>query len=274
MYQFLESILYGFVSGCAEILPISADAHRSIMMKLCGVDMKIPLMDLFVHLALLVAVFYCCRNLIVRIRHEARFSGKNRRHTYDNRGYHELRLLKAITVPMVIGIGLRLLTVHLTGNYLLISLFLLINGAFLLLQDHLPYGNKTAGKLSGLDGIIAGILSALSVFPGISRNGVILSYAIARGSDRTSVINWILLLMIPALIVLCVLDIVAIFTVGFGITSFVGFLYCLLASITAFIGAYLSIRIIRILAVNTGYSFFAYYSVGAALFSLVLYLIS
>lgn len=274
MFKFLESILYGFISGCAEILPISADAHRSIMMKLCGVDSKIPLMDLFVHLALLFAVFYCCRNLIVRIRHEVRLSGKTRRGTYDNRGYHDLRLLKTISVPMILGIGLRLLTVKLTGNYLLISLFLLLNGAFLLLQDHLPYGNKTAGKLSGLDGIIAGLLSALSVFPGISRNGIIFSYGIARGADRTSVVNWILLLMIPALIVLCVLDIVAIFTIGFGITSFVGFLYCLFASITAFIGGYLAIRVIRILAVNTGYSFFAYYSVGAALFSLVLYLIS
>ena len=274
MYKFLESILYGFVSGCAEILPISADAHRSIMMKLCGVDMKIPLMDLFIHLSLLVAVFYCCRNLIVRFRHEAKLSGNSRRRTYDNRGFHETRLLKAICIPMVIAVGLRLLTANLTGNYLLIALFLLINGTFLLLQDHLPHGNKGAGKLSGLDGILTGLLSALSVFPGISRNGVMLSFSIARGADRTSVVNWLLLLMIPALIALCILDIVAIFTIGFGITSFLGFLYCLLASMTAFIGGFLSIRVMRALAVNTGYSFFAYYSVGAALFSLVLYLIS
>lgn len=274
MFNFLESLLYGFISGCSEILPISAEAHRSIMHKLFGSDSRIPLMDLFIHLALLVAVFYCCRSYITRLLRENRASGKSRRATYTAQGFHEMRLLKTIAIPMVIGIGLRFLTTGLNSNLLLVAVFLLINGAILLLQDHLPYGNKSAGKLSGLDAIITGLLSALSVFPGFSRNGIMLSYSIIRGGDRSSVVNWILVLMIPALIAMCIMDIIAIIMIGFGITSFLGFLYCVLASITAFIGGYLAIRVIRILSMQTGFGFFAYYCVGAALFSLALYLIS
>jgi hypothetical protein len=45
-----------------------------------------------------------------------------------------------------------------------------------------------------------------------------------------------------------------------------------LASLTAFVGSYLGITFIRFLAVKVGFSGFAYYSWGAALFAFILYL--
>ena len=84
----------------------------------------------------------------------------------------------------------------------------------------------------------------------------------------------VLLMSIPAVALRCLFDIITMFSLGLGIASFLGFLGCLLAAIGAFCGAYLAISIMRYLTVRAGFSGFAYYSWGAALFAFILYLIT
>lgn len=273
MLGFFESILYGFVSGCAEILPVSSRAHQSLMQKIFGVEGEIPLCNLLIHLALIFAVYYSCRSTISRLQRDSRLSGRTRGRTYKTATYFDRRLLKGAAIPMIVGLFLHLATAKMTGNFLWIALFMAINGVLLLVQDHLPHGNRNASKMTALDATFMGLLSILSVFPGISRNTMILSYGIARGADRTSVTNWMLLLTIPALVVLCVLDVISIFSVGFGISSFLAFVFCIVAAVAAFAGGYLAVMLVRVLT-GSGYSSLAYYSFGTALFTVVLYLIA
>ena len=54
--RFLESLIYGFLSGLAEFLPVSAQAHEALVMQLFGRTQREPLRDLFVHIALIVAL--------------------------------------------------------------------------------------------------------------------------------------------------------------------------------------------------------------------------
>ena len=98
------------------------------------------------------------------------------------------------------------------------------------------------------------------------------SYAVARGADRRHALNWALLVSVPALVIMTIMDFIAIFTAAPAITfiTVVGYLLAIAAS---FIGSYYSITIMKFLAVKVGYSAFAYYSWGMALFSFVLYLI-
>ncbi len=274
MLNFLESILYGFVSGCAELLPISSEAHQAIMLKLFGMHEKLPFCDLLIHLAILAAVIIGCRGNFLRIRRESRAYTRSRNRTYRTAGHYEMRLLRTVAVPLVLGQLFRISTGNLQLNYVWIAVFLLINGFLMFLQEYMPHGNKKASQMTSIDAIIMGLLSALSVLPGISRNGILLSYSITRGADKQSAVNWMLMLSIPALVVLCIFDIVGIVSMGFGIASFVGFLCYLSSAILAFTGAYLAILLLRILAVQTGFGVFAYYSWGAAMFTVVLYLIS
>ena len=51
----LESLIYGFVSGLAEIFPVSAQANQMVMRQLFGVAQKEPIRDFFVHIAILAA---------------------------------------------------------------------------------------------------------------------------------------------------------------------------------------------------------------------------
>ena len=274
MLNFFESILYGFVSGCAEILPISLEAHQAIMLKLFGINQKLPFCDLLIHIAILAAVIIGCRGTFLRIRRESRAYSRSRNRTYRTAGHYEMRLLRTVSVPLVLGQLFRISADSLQLNYVWIAIFLLINGLFLFVQEYMPHSNKKASQMTSIDSVLMGVFSALSVLPGISRNGVLLSYSITRGADKQSAVNWLLLLSVPALIVLCIFDVVGIVSLGFGIASFVVFLCYLLAALLAFAGAYLAILLLRILAVHTGFGVFTYYSWGAALFTIVLYLIS
>ena len=274
MFTFLKSIFYGFISGFAEILPISFPAHKSVMLKLFGMQESIPFCDLLIHIAVFAALIINCKGYINLLNQDKRVSSRTRGHTYKSAARFDRQLIKTAAIPMLLGMLLSFLVKEFDGKLLFVALFLLINGAILLAQEYIPHGNKTAIHFSSLDCLIMGIVSALHVFPGLSRTGLLISYSTVRGADRQAAIKWILLLSIPAMLLLCVFDLITIITAGFGITSFLVFLYCIVSAVFAYIGASLAIRLIRALTVNGGYAIFAYYSLGAALFSVVLFLIS
>lgn len=95
-----------------------------------------------------------------------------------------------------------------------------------------------------------------------------------RESDKRNGVTWALMLSVPAVAVLILLDIVAIFTVGIGTITLAVFLGYLLSMMFAFAGAFLGVSVIRMLIEHSDYSGFAYYDFGLALFSFVLYLIA
>ena len=76
----------------------------------------------------------------------------------------------------------------------------------------------------------------------------------------------------PAIGLLIILDIIGIFTGALPIT-FIGILGYFLAAGFAYLGGYLSISLMKFLAVKVGFSTFCYYSWGMALFTFILYLI-
>ena len=57
-FTWVESLLMGLVSGIADIVPVSAEAHRIILLKLFGKQGEPDLLRLFVHLGIMVALFW------------------------------------------------------------------------------------------------------------------------------------------------------------------------------------------------------------------------
>ena len=268
----IQSIIYGLISGLSELLPVSSQANQAILMRLFGLDAREPLRDLLIHTAVLFALFTGCKSVIAKIHRERTLSGSRRRRNISDSTY-EFRLIRSATVPMLLLLLVYISTKRIEGNMTTLALFLILNGIILMIPEHSRQANKDARSMSGLDGILMGISGGLSAFPGISRIGFISSYALLRGADKQKVVNWAFLLSIPALILLCLLDFIFIFTSGIGSISFLIVLGYIFSAVFAYIGAYLSILLVRFLAVRTGYSGFAYYCWGAALFSMILYLI-
>jgi undecaprenyl pyrophosphate phosphatase UppP len=117
-----------------------------------------------------------------------------------------------------------------------------------------------------------GLFGGFSVLTGISRMGMITAAASVRGTERQHGLNLALLLSIPAFVLLLIIDIISLATAGLIGVTFLAILQCLLCAVAAFIGATIAIMTLRFLAFKIGYSGFAYYSWGMALFMFILFL--
>lgn len=273
----LESVLYGLVSGITEFLPVSSRAHQLLLRYLFGAHTRDSLQNLLVHIGVLFAIIVACRESLNRLRREQStlsVSRRKRMRSTDMKSHYDLRLLKTAAFPLIIGLLLTFSTKNMENSLLSIMGFLAFNGFILLLADHASHGNRDSRTMTGLDGIIMGVIGALSAFPGISRTGMISAYASIRGADSDNTTNWAVLLGIPAMIFAICYDIVGIFTGGVIAFSFPKIVGNFLSGAAAFGGGYLGISVLRAALNDFGYSKFAYYSLGAALFSFILYLIT
>ena len=272
----IQGAIYGFVTGFTEFLPVPSSAHQFLMLKLFGQNDTVPLLNLCIHMALLLAVCYSTRSAIGRLlrdRHVRRRDLRSAKRISASAVGYDLRLIKSAAIPMAIVMLLcYVLGAKVPWNYL--PLFLIINGVVLMIPEHTRQANKDARAMSAIDAILIGLGGALSVFPGISRNGVILSYAVLRGADKQHATNWALLLSIPALVIISAVDIFLVFTSGIGTFSILVLLSYIAASAAAFGAGLLGIRFLRFIAPRLDFSGFAYYSWGIALFGFLLYLIT
>lgn len=270
----LESIIYGLIMGITEFLPISSQGHQTLMGALFGVRATEPLRDIFVHIAVLIAILISNGTYLDRIRREMKlnsYSSGRRKAQSDRRIAQELRLIKGAAIPMLMLLFISIFTAGFKYNLGFAALFFLINGIILYLPEHIGRFQKDAGQMSGLDGFLLGIFSALSVFPGISRIGAGFSYSTARGADGNKAYQWVLTLSVVALPVLVICDIVGIFFTGVGTVTFLGFLGYLLSAGFAFLGALLGIRLMKRIIDRSSCSLFGFYCWGAALLSFLLH---
>lgn len=272
-----ESIIYGIVSGLAEIFPVSAQANQMVLRQLFGVAQKEPIRDLLVHIAIFAAILLACRGMFAKIRREQVIAHRMRRNPSQIRtlkGVYDMRLVRTAAPIMLVGMLGNLLFKDIYQNRPLFSLLLLINGALILIPTYMHQGNRDARTMTGLDGMLIGFAAALSAIPGISRNGVIMFMTLIREADKNNGVIWALILSVPAMVMLALLDIIAMFTVGIGSITLMVLVGYLLSMVFAFIGAYFGVTFIRMLITRSDYSVFAYYDFGLALLSFVLYLIA
>lgn len=271
----LENILYGIVSGITEFLPVSSQAHQEMMHSIFGIDAVMPFRSILARLAVLLALFTACRAMFSRLRKEQALAKRSRRtHTYELKGLYDLRLVRTAALPLLAGLLVSVATKTLAANPIILALVLILNGIMIIVPEYMRQGNKEASAMTGFDGILIGVAGALSALPGISRVGAILSVSASRGADKNHALNWALLLSVPALLLFTILDLAELFIHGFGVVSLpilIGYIVC---AVFAYIGARLGIAFIRYLTFRTGFTGFAYYSWGMALFAFILYLIT
>ena len=273
--NWFESIIFGLVAGLSDVLPVSSQAHKAIIMKIVGANEEDPLLRLFIHVAILAALYYCSSNQIMRILRQLRLSRipkKKRKRPLDTRTIMEYKLLRMMVIPVLTSLLLYNRTAPWGTKLYLNAIFLLLNGVILFLPNLLPTGNKDARSMSALEGLLIGIGGSVSVLPGVSALGGAVSVASACGAERTFALNLSYLMNMVLTIGLIGFDFAAVYASGIGALTFSVFLRYLFAALAAFFGAYTGIKAMRMMAVHIGFSIFAFYSFGAALLSFLLYL--
>lgn len=275
--NWLESILFGFVSGLSDVLPVSAQAHKLILLKLFGIKSEPGLLRLLIHVSILGALYYNCMPHIVKIlraKSLARIPKRKRRRPLDYKSLMDFRLWQTMIIPVILIFFLyeKVSTLHNSLSFM--AIFLFINGVILYVPPFMPGSNKDSRTLSRVEGLLMGLGGAAGILPGISGVGTATSVASICGVDRSYGLSMVLLMNLAATACLIVYDIILIATVGMESLSALILLSYILSAAAAFAGTTVAIRVMRALAAEKGYSVFAYYCWGVALFTFILNLMA
>ena len=273
--DWLYHILFGAISGLADILPVSAPAHQRIFNSMIPEGTISPLTVLMVHLAIFGALYYTCQNQLIRIVRAvklARIPKRRRKRPLDTKSLMELQMLKTMAIPIIIGFIFYSKATAFVSTLMVMAVILLINGLILYIPQFLPGSNKDARNMTPVDSFLMGIGGALAVLPGMSAIGVTTSIGSVRGGEKSFNLQIALTMNMGVILGMILMDIVGIFGTGLGVDGFIGFLCSCLAGAAAFGSSMLSIRLMKKLAQKTGFGIFSYYCWGAALFSFILYL--
>ncbi len=275
--SWFESILYGLISGLAQIVPVSADAHRVLMLKLFGVASAPALLGLLVDGASLVAVYVACQTHIaklMRARSLARVPKRKRMRPLDMKSLMDISLWRTMLLPVILGMIFYQRAQELGRNLILLAFFLFVNGLILYIPQFLPGSNKDSRSLSRLEGLLMGLGGGVSVLPGISGVGTCVSLGSICGVDRSYALSMALLMSLGLHVGFLVFDVVALVSVGLAGITVVAVLQAVAAAAAAFVGVLLGIKLMQSLAKNAGFAIFGYYCWGLALFTFILNLMA
>ena len=259
-FSWFESILFGLFSGLTDILPVSAQAHKLILIKIFGSGKEPELMRLVIHIAVLAALYFSCSPMIVKIaraRRLARVPKKRRKRPLDTKSLMDFSLLRTMILPVILAFFFYEKAASLGNNMILVACFVFVNGLILYIPQYLPGSNKDSRLLSRVEGLLIGLGGALSVVPGLSGMGAALSVESVCGVDKNYGLSMALLLNMAILIGRIVFDVMAIISDGIDLFSAVIFFQYLLAAISAFCGAMFGIRFMRHLVADIGFTGFA-----------------
>lgn len=271
--NWLESILYGLFSGLTDILPVSAQAHKTLLLKVFGVRESADLLNLMIHLTIVAALYGASRSAFIRMNRARRLSltpKKKRKRPLDVRSLMDLSMLRTMLLPALLGFFLYRKASGLQGNLILLTVFLFVNGLILYIPQFLPTGNRDSRTLSRVEGLLMGLGGTAAVVPGISAVGTMTSIGSACGVERTYCLDLALMVNLFLNAGYAVYDVLAIADNGIGTLSAVIVVRYLVSAGMAFLGAELGIRVLRRLS---GYAAFGFYCFGLALFIFVLNLI-
>lgn len=273
--SWLHHLILGLISGITEIIPVSAQAHRLLFLKMFGLKEESAALRLMIHIATVLALHFCCRNHIIRMMRAQRLSKvpkKRRKRPLDMEGLSDFRLLLTALIPMIPAFLLYSRTKTIVEKPILISLMLLINGLILYIPQYLPGCNKESGAMTRIDALLVGLGGAAATLPGISCVGASVSIAGVRGMEPKKALNLALLMNIPLNLGFALFDFVDLLNNGGGSLSFGALLRAIFAGAAAFVGIILGVRLLKKIAESLDYSVFGLYSWGMALLSFILFL--
>ena len=274
--NWLQSLLFGLISGLTDILPVSAQAHRMLMLKFFGVKSITSLLALMMHLSVFIALYLSTRGQFVRMnraRALARVPKRKRKRPLDVKSMMDWSLIKTMLLPTILGLLLYQYARNMQTNLLTIAAFLFLNGVILYVPQFLPSSNKDSRTLSRLEGFAMGCGCAVSILPGISTVGTVVSIGSVCGVERVYSLNMAFIIKMFLMAGLMVYDVLGIISGGLEALSFAIILKYMVTAALSFGAAMGGIRLTRRLTAEHGFGLFGVYCWGVALFIFILNLV-
>ena len=275
--NWLQSVMMGFVSGLCEPMPISAEAHRSLLGHFFDLPAPEPLFLLACHTAVLIVVLGAGRLELRRLWRTAKILRTPQRRRTGLPSLNQagtIRLLRSAAFFVIVG---RLLTFYLqpvAQRLWLLAVPLFFCGLLLWLPTHMHTANKDGRHLSALDGMLLGLGALIAAFPGVSLVAAVLCIASMRGTQRQYALRFAWMLLSINMMTAMVMDLLMLIRgdLSFGISQLMS---AGIGSVAAALGSWLAIHTIRsrIRPGAKGIFGFCFYNWGMALLCLALFLL-
>lgn len=203
--QTWEVIILGLLQGFTEFLPVSSSGHLVVAQDLLGINNPGVVLELVLHLGTLVSVFVVFWSDIIGLL-RGFFSlilsptGK-RSMTRELITYRSLVVLLLIGIlpTAVFGLVFEPFFENLFSSVSAVGIALLLTGVVLFLISRLPSGRRDLSKMTVWDAVVVGIAQGCAIVPGLSRSGMTISSALARGLNRDAATRFSFLISIPTI---------------------------------------------------------------------------
>ena len=275
--NWLQSVIMGLVSGLCEPMPISAEAHRSLLERFFGLTSVEPLFLLVCHAATLIVILSAGRLELHRLWRTVRILRTPQRRRTGHPSLNQagtLRLLYGAALLTIIGRLLSYRLLFISQRLWILTLPLIVSGLLLWLPTHIRTGNRDGRHMTLLDGVLFGLAALAAAVPGISLVGAVLSMASMLGTQRQYAVRFSWILLSLNLLTAVVMDLLMVIRTDISL-ELQQLLSIGLGGAAAALGSWLAIHFIRSRTRPgaTGIHGFCFYNWGMALLCLVLFLL-
>jgi len=187
----IQAAILGLVQGLTEFLPVSSSGHLVLLERLFGITEGQGFFAVMVHIGTLAAVCIALRQEIAAIFKQP-----------AKQVIRYLFILGVATVPLIIAALLFKDFIDSMNDGRFLGFAFILTGVILTIGETIST-NKSKSKKSEVtfgSALIAGIMQAVAVFPGVSRSGTTITGSLFAGLDRKSCANFAFLMSIPAIL--------------------------------------------------------------------------
>ena len=224
------------VQGLTEFLPVSSSGHLLFFEQLFGLTDGLLFINLFLHMASLLAVIVVYRKIVWKLI----------KNPFQSMTY---KLLLSTTLTVVFAVAYKVLDVDsVILQFYWICFFVTAGLLFVVYKFQQNGAIVKTGGISTKDSVVVGLVQGLAVLPGISRSGSTISALMLRGNNETQSAEYSFLLSIPITVggfVVELFEIKNVSQVVAGFNWWLGLLAFALTFVVAMVALKLTIKFLK-----------------------------
>ena len=245
--DYLQAIFLAFVQGVSEFIPVSSSAHLVIFSEFLNFNGQSLIFDVGLHLGSLIAIIFFFRNDLLKIKNNKKL----------------LKLIIIGSLPLII-FGYYFISfgiINILRNIEVIGWSTLVFGLLLYYADSFKVAKNLDKDLNTKNILIIGMMQVLSLMPGVSRSGIIITVGRLLNFNREDSVKISFFLSIPALLGASIISIKDVTNESFEFN-----ILLLISILVSFIFSYLTIKFLLIYVQKFSMKIFVVYRIILSFF--------